>query len=497
MKRHVVVLLFAIVLITSLADVALGSGGRRRASARAERIEGVITAVASDQVTVRTSHDDRIVNLTSSTVVKLDGAKTNANVLQTGDKVEVHLRKETDGTLTALSIDVENDMDVSGVVKTVSPTSLTITTKDGDATFSLTPDTVVLLHGLRAPTDAITTGVKVEVHWFLGTGDARVARVVEVHTELVETEGTVTAISTDSMTVHPHEGSDVTIAITPDTAVRAGHHEANIGMIAVGSRVEVKSLEKADGSLVAVLINIENANDLTEVKGEVIAVSSDSITVKTRSGDEVTLTVNADTIVRIDDRSAAIGDVKVGDTVEIDATSSGTTLTAVRIKVENEDERFVEIKGSITNIAGSVLTVQTKKGPVTVSLTSTTVFRGGSATDLTTGSVVEITASRSADGSLQALNVEIENGDDDHNDDQLVEIKGTTTAASPTSITVKTRSGDVTVAVDASTAIRMDDKKATAADLKTGQKVEVKAVRNADDTLLAKLIKIEDEDDDD
>lgn len=491
MKRRFSLLL-ALILIVSLADVALASGGRRRASGSPERLEGVITAVATNQLTIRTARDDRQVNLTSSTIVKLNGQKTNANVLQVGDKVEVNANKAADGTLTALKVEVDNDMDVSGVVKSVSATELTITTKNGDATFTLTPDTVVLLHGVRATTAALATGVKVEVHWFAGTGDTRVARLIEVHTDLVETEGIVTAISADSITVQPRAGGDpVTIAITPDTVVRMDGHQTSPGTIAIGSKVEVKSVRNADNTLTAVLIQVDNPNDLTEVQGEVTAVSADSITVKTRSGDEVTFVVNADTIVRIDDRTAAIGDVRVGDHVEIDATSAGTTLTAVRIKVENEDDRFVEVKGTISDIAGSVLTVQTKKGPVTVSLTSTTTFRGGLASDLAVGTVVDITARRNADGSLEALNVEIEGGRDDVNN-RLVEIKGSITAVDSSSITVSTRTGSMTAAIDASTVVQNGDKTGTVGDLKTGQRVEIKAQRNPDNTLLAKFIKVVD-----
>src|SRR5512141_2558264 len=179
--------------------------------------------------------------------------------------------------------------------------------------FTLNADTAVLLHGVRVTPSALATGMRVEIHWFAGVADARVARLIEVHTDLVETEGIVTAVAAGSITVQPRKGDAVTIAITPDTVVRMAHSQVASGTIAVGSMVEVKSVRNADNTLTAVLIQVENPNDLTEIRGEVTAVSAGSITVKTRSGDEITIVVNAETLVRVDDRKAAtIADVQVG-----------------------------------------------------------------------------------------------------------------------------------------------------------------------------------------
>ncbi|MGZ8851492.1 MAG: DUF5666 domain-containing protein, partial [Thermoanaerobaculia bacterium] len=198
------------------------------------------------------------------------------------------------------------------------------------------------------------------------------------------------------------------------------------------------------------------------------------------------------TLVRVDDRTASIADVQAGSIVEIEATSDGTTLTAIRIKVERPDDRFVEVNGTVSEITGSLVTVQTKNGPVTVSLTSTTTFRGGSAADLTPGAVVEIMAARNTDGSLVALNVEIDDGRDDVNNDKLIEIQGAIVTIGPSSITLMTRAGKTVVGIDGATAVQNHGKAGTLGDLASGQMVEVKAQRNRDNTLLAKFIKIDD-----
>lgn len=63
-------------------------------------------------------------------------------------------------------------------------------------------------------------------------------------------------------------------------------------------------------------------------KGEVTAVSSTSITVKSTDGYTRTYTINSDTKVN---RDGKIADIKTGETVRIRATVSGDTATATSI----------------------------------------------------------------------------------------------------------------------------------------------------------------------
>lgn len=64
-------------------------------------------------------------------------------------------------------------------------------------------------------------------------------------------------------------------------------------------------------------------------RGQVTAVSSTSITVKSSDGYTATYAVTGSTVV--DAKSAGIGSVKTGDTVDITASVSGSTATAASI----------------------------------------------------------------------------------------------------------------------------------------------------------------------
>lgn len=65
-----------------------------------------------------------------------------------------------------------------------------------------------------------------------------------------------------------------------------------------------------------------------DVNGTATAVSASSITVKADDGFTATFVINSTTDVRTAATGGAITDVKVGDTVHVDGTKSGSTLTA-------------------------------------------------------------------------------------------------------------------------------------------------------------------------
>lgn len=87
--------------------------------------------------------------------------------------------------------------------------------------------------------------------------------------------------------------------------------------------------------------------------------------------------------------------------------------------------------------------------------------------------------------------------DDDHQGGETLEIEGSITAVTQSSVTILTRSGtSITVAITQTTVIKKDDRRVTPADLLVGQRVEIKAKRISDGSYVALSIEIEEEDDD-
>jgi hypothetical protein len=239
---------------------------------------------------------------------------------------------------------------------------------------------------------------------------------------------------------------------------------------------------------------VHSEDELAHIKGVVLSVGTDRLRVKTRSGDELTILVKPETIIRIDDHPVPLASIHVGDYVQIEALqSANNTYTAVRIEVD-QDEHLSEIEGVITAISGSSITLRTEHGDeVVVTIgANTRIHRDETilqVSDLHVGDKIEVKALRNADRSLTAVEIELDN-DRDH--EERVEVEGVVTAVTSTSVTVRRENGTtVTIAVTGDTVIKKRDQQATMADIKIGQKLEIKAKRQSDGSLVAVSIKIE------
>jgi hypothetical protein len=493
-------LILVVSLPTSLA-------ARQRAVGKTEEIVGIVTQVSASSLTIRTAHDDRDVRLTSATIVRVDDQLSSLSAIAVGDKVEAHTQKEADGTNTALTIEVEShpSTEVEGTVKSLSATSITVTTATGDVTVALTSTTRFFANGQSASAAGIHAGDRVEVEVREQTDKTLTALVVKVQNESVHIRGTIAAASASSITVHTTTG-DVVVALTSSTLIRLQGKATNASMLVIGSRVEVQAVHRADQSLAAVTITIEFANSLSEIEGSVSEVASDHLKIHTKSGDDVTVAINAGTIIRADDHRGGTTDLQVGTRVSVDARANADgTLTALRIEVEDEhgggngnDDHGAELTGNIASIASGAITVTTGGGTtVTVKLSTTTAIRHGNTTlaasDLRVGNHVEVKGALNADGSIAATSIKVEDigNDDKGNDDQheSVEFSGTISAVSSTSLTV----GSTTAALNSSTVVKNSGgNDASIADLKVGQRVEVHATRDASGNLIATQVKIED-----
>ena len=190
--------------------------------------------------------------------------------------------------------------------------------------------------------------------------------------------------------------------------------------------------------------------------------------------------------------------INASGVVSADASSVVVHLqkTEASILVTGQSKR--EIEGLITAVSSTSITVNdaSTHGPVTAAITSSTVIRKGnqtmSAGDLKVGDRVHVKASIESDGSLTAFEIMFQQGEDG-NGGQTRELEGLITAVSATSITVNNAStgGPVTAAITSSTVIRKGNKHLTPNDLKVGDRVHVKTTANADGSLTATEIMLQ------
>lgn len=164
-----------------------------------------------------------------------------------------------------------------------------------------------------------------------------------------EIEGTVVSVDgldgdAPSITISTGEGQ-VTVNVAAGAPVFVDGEEATLGDIVVGDEVEVQ----LDAEGIAVLIRVEIPRD--EVKGTVVSVDAESITISREEGDdedtvsdEVTYVLASEISVTYEGETVTLSDVLAGDEVELKLVRGKVT----EIKIEEREE--LKVEGTVTAI---------------------------------------------------------------------------------------------------------------------------------------------------
>lgn len=218
-----------------------------------------------------------------------------------------------------------------------------------------------------------------------------------------------------------------------------------------------------------------------QFEGTITVASTTSITVHDSHGNDVVLVLTSTTVIRKGDATVAAADLKVGDHVHVKATSANNVNTALQIEVQTPEttqqpEPELEIEGIITAASAASITVHdSHNADVVIALTSTTIIRKGETTvaaaDLKVGERVHVKAT-----SANNINTAVEVIVQDEQQHPL-EVAGTITAASSSSITVHDAHGaDVILMLTADTIISKGGTALAAGDLRVGDHVEAEAI---------------------
>jgi hypothetical protein len=214
----------------------------------------------------------------------------------------------------------------------------------------------------------------------------------------------------------------------------------------------------------------------------ITAISGTSVSLKTEDGWTRTITVTGDTAITKGGAKAALGDLKVGDTVRLgqkrnaDGTWTVTTLAVVLPKTA----------GTVTAVGSDTITITGRDGTAqTIRTTGGTTYHKGRAVgtraDVTVGSQIVAVGERGTDGSITATSIQV----------FLPRVAGTVTAVTADSLTIARRDGTtLTIHVGSGTSIGVagvDD--ARIADVKTGMVVVVEGSQRADGSLDATALR--------
>ena len=214
---------------------------------------------------------------------------------------------------------------------------------------------------------------------------------------------TIRAISGSQLSLATEDGWSRTITVTPATVITKGGQPATVGDLKVGDRIRFSQTRNADGSyaITAIVVPTPVAG------GEVTAVGPSSITVKSRGGAPVVITVTDATVYQLGRAPGSKADVKVGVKVIAQGTTSGDTFTAITVRVSLPD-----VAGEVSAKTKDSITIKHRDGSTTVvHVTDKTTFevRGkeqASLADIAVGDRVEAEGTVRADGSMDAVAVE-------------------------------------------------------------------------------------------
>ncbi len=310
------------------------------------------------------------------------------------------------------------------------------------------------------------------------------------HHRGAKTVGVVTAVGSSSLTITGKAGVTKTITVTADTKLRAPDRDASgsvtLADIIAGDKVKIHLL--ASDPTVARSVKVE----ALKIAGTVAAVGADSVTIALADGTQKTLTVNADTKLRIPDRdgsgSVTLDDLKVGDAIRVKAiATAGNTLLAVSIYANGTHKRGSKTVGIVTAVGSSSLTITDRAGATrTITVNADTKLRApdrdasGSVTlaDILVGDKVKIQLLKSDPTVARSVKVE------------ALKIVGTVAAVGADSVTITLADAtQKTLTVNADTKLEIPDTDAsgtvTLADLKVGDAIRAKAIAAAGGTLLA------------
>ena len=371
-------------------------------------VEGLITELTDDGLTV----GGFFFLVTEATEIESDDEEIGFEDLEVGMFAEVEGFANDAGELIAEEIEVDgeddgddSDIEVEGTIDALGESTVTV----GSYTFLVTEGTEI-----EGEDDTVLTFADLDVGQFVEVegayGDDGTLVAIEIEVEdfddgEIEVEGAIESLGDASLTV-----LGLTFAVTDATVVEGDDDQPILfSDLAVGMYVEVHGID-IDGTLVATRIEVEDSfgdDGEVELKAALDAVGDAQIVVLGRAFQVPPSTP----VLGFDDEPIALGDLGVGDVVEVDARREADgTLVALRIERDDDPINQIELEAAVTAIGVSTLDVI----GITFVVDEATVVVGDddeplTLADIVPGQRVEVDAVVTEGGVRRATRIEIEN----------------------------------------------------------------------------------------
>jgi len=412
--------------------------------------------------------------------------------IQIGNWIEISAIENNDGQYIATRIELSSSSEGIQLVGEVSQLdTVAMTFNIGEQVIDYSSATVEgeLLDGVEVEVESETD----LVDGILVATEVEIEEAQDLAGQLIGFEGEIEVFTS----VTDFVVDDQAITTTDETIFKGGQSSD----LALGVDIAVRGSIVAD-VFVATEIRIEHD---TEIKIEGLIESTDletnSIVIlgKTIFTDEYTRFIDDS---EDDERRFRIDDILIGDKVSIKAFDNEGQLLASQVKRKktvnevDDDTETTELEGKVSDISAPTFSVN----GVTVKVTDASVIESPNGAELNTseffstitlGTEVEVEGIPQDDGSLLALEIEIESTENDSGDaEPFVELKGNIDSFN--SIEAFTVNGH---SITTNQFTRYEDGNPDL--LAVGVEVEIKGHQAEDGTIVAKKIEFESEDDND
>ena len=218
--------------------------------------------------------------------------------------------------------------------------------------------------------------------------------------------GTVSAITSSSITVTSPNGTSTTYAINSSTTFSNNGVAASASSISTGDEVFI--VVSPTSATTAASVNVVNLQPRgpKRAEGVIIAVSPTSITITNYAGVASTYSISSSTSVTKGSTAESVSDLAVNDFVDIFPSSTSSTA-ASSINIEP-----ASLAGKVTAVSGNVITVSGwNNSTATIDVNSATTYQSGnsasSLSKVTVGTFVFAQGAFTSSNTLAATSVAI------------------------------------------------------------------------------------------
>jgi len=204
----------------------------------------------------------------------------------------------------------------------------------------------------------------------------------------------VTNVSGQKITAKRQDGTTVTVTTTSSTIYRRAGQSTSASAVTTGTNIHVRGTTNSDGSITATQIDIV----LPGYHGTVTSVNSSSIVVQDHSGASHTINISSSTTFVRAGQTVSSSAITKGENVGAEGSlNSDGSLNAQDVHID-----LPHVGGQITNISGSTLTTQDRRGTHTIQLSSSTTYINDQTQQKITLSSLKVGDNIHAEGTLNS-----------------------------------------------------------------------------------------------